>query len=87
MLWLGVPQRSEVMNSAGMLDNDNDNMVDNDMIHQVKSTITTGVKQCRLAIRKHCNMQKIKKQYDACLEKDRTGTLGFTTGAVVALIL
>lgn len=73
-----------------MLDDDNtgdNDLFDKDMIQNLKSTITTKLNQCRILIRQHCNMNKIKSQYETCLANDRVGTLGFTTGAVAALVL
>jgi hypothetical protein len=84
--------RSEVLNSAGILDGakenlDDYNILDEDMVHKVKQKVTFKVNQCRLAVRERCSVEKIKNSFDSCLEKDRVGTLGFTTGAVAALIL
>jgi hypothetical protein len=73
-----------------MLDDDangDNDLLDKDMIQNLKTTITTKLNQCRILIRQHCSMDKIKNQYETCLTNDRVGTLGFTTGAVAALVL
>lgn len=57
------------------------------MIQQFKSAVTSQVNNCRLVIRKHCDLTKMKAQFETCLENDRVGTLGFASGAVAALIL
>jgi hypothetical protein len=78
------------LNSAGLLDRDGDgdnDLLDSDMVQQVKSTVISKVNGCRLYIRQHCNMAKIKNSYETSLENDRIGTFGFTTGAVAALVL
>eukprot|EP00551_Chaetoceros_affinis_P003081 CAMPEP_0203636078 /NCGR_PEP_ID=MMETSP0088-20131115/2708_1 /ASSEMBLY_ACC=CAM_ASM_001087 /TAXON_ID=426623 /ORGANISM="Chaetoceros affinis, Strain CCMP159" /LENGTH=228 /DNA_ID=CAMNT_0050490121 /DNA_START=163 /DNA_END=849 /DNA_ORIENTATION=+ len=83
---------SEVLNSAGILENimnggDDDDDDDNTM-KLLKQNISTKVNECRLFVREHfLNVEKMKLKFDECLEKDRVGTLGFTTGAVVALVL
>ncbi len=78
------------MNSAGILDHIMDSGGDDDdnVIQQLKQNVTTKINECRLYVRKHfLNIEKMKLTFDECLEKDRVGTLGFTTGAVAALVL
>lgn len=81
---------SEVLNSAGILDHIMDSGSDDDdnTVQQLKQSVTTKVNECRLYVRKHfLNVEKMKSKFDVCLEQDRVGTLGFTTGAVAALVL
>jgi hypothetical protein len=83
---------SEVLNSAGVLNNDSDSNDDNDnvsilAVQTLKHKVTTKVNECRLLVREHMSVQKVKLNFDDCLEKDRVGTLGFTTGIVAALVL
>ncbi|GFH48307.1 hypothetical protein CTEN210_04783 [Chaetoceros tenuissimus] len=88
---------SEVMHQAGLLDEiakKGDEFVDINLTAEgenalkgIKQRICSTVNECRMKVRKELNMEKIRSHYQELLEKDKLGTLGFTTGAVFGLLV
>ena len=78
---------SEVLNHAGLLDKVSPSGNGDEMLSKAKRKVTNTVNTCRLAAEKHLSYEKFKETFDKCVEKDKMGTLGVTTGTVMGLIL
>mmetsp|Transcript_2348 Transcript_2348/g.3496 ORF Transcript_2348/g.3496 Transcript_2348/m.3496 type:complete len:174 (+) Transcript_2348:118-639(+) len=77
---------SEVLNQAGVLEKVDIPAGGNEMLQNVKQKVTGAVNDCRLAVRKHCSVDKARNIFQVAIKKDKMGTLGFTTGAVAGLV-
>lgn len=85
------------MHQAGLLDEiakKGDELVDINLTAEgenalkgLKQRICSTVNECRMKVRKELNMEKVRSHYQELLEKDKLGTLGFTTGAVFGLLV
>lgn len=79
---------SEVLNHAGVLDPISDKMSDEgaEIANIVRKKVKMVVNDCRMAVRNHVRLDKMREGYERCMERDQLGTLGFTTGAVAGLV-
>jgi len=87
---------SEVMHQTGVLDTieGNTNIDFDDILSDGSEEALRGLKQkvchridqCRMTVREQLNLNKIREEYKNCLDRDKLGTLGFTTGAVAGLV-
>jgi len=86
LLDTNLKSRSEVLNQVGVLDKVDLPEGSDQFVNNIKQKITGAVNDCRLAVRSHCSVDKIRDAYGSALEKDKMGTLGWTTGAVAGLV-
>jgi hypothetical protein len=87
---------SEVMHQTGVLDTiegntniDFDDILSDrseDALKGFKQKVFHRIDQCRMTVREQLNLGKIREEYKNCLERDKLGTLGFTTGTVAGLV-
>mmetsp|Transcript_12661 Transcript_12661/g.23732 ORF Transcript_12661/g.23732 Transcript_12661/m.23732 type:complete len:168 (-) Transcript_12661:88-591(-) len=79
---------TEVLHQAGVLD---DFSYPSDSSHKfilgIRQKIASTVNECRITVRKHLNVDNMRQVYKSCLQNEKMGTLGFTTGAVAGLLL
>ena len=52
----------------------------------VKKKVTVVVNDCHMAVRKRVNLERLRKGYERCMERDQLVTLGFTSGAIVGMV-
>jgi hypothetical protein len=79
---------TEVLHQAGVLDDaSNRSDLSHDFFHGIQQKVASTVNDCRIAVREHLNMDNMRRVYKSCLENEKMGTLGFTTGAVAGLLL
>ena len=79
---------TEVLHQAGVLDEISyPSDSSHKFIHDMRQKIASTVNDCRITVRKHLNVDNMRKVYTSCLENEKMGTLGFTTGAVAGLLL
>ena len=88
---------SEVMHQAGVLEIEkgtfggiemDDILSDRseEALKGFKQKVFHRIDQCRMTVREQLNLGKIREEYKNCLERDKLGTLGFTTGTVAGLV-
>ena len=83
---------TEVLHQAGVLDDisypsSSSSDSSHKFIRGIRQKITSTVNDCRITVRKHLSVENMRQVYKSCLENDKMGTLGFTTGAVAGLLL
>lgn len=78
---------TEVLHQAGVLDSvSNRSEASHEIIYGIRQKIASTVNGCRIAVRRKLNVDNMRQVYKSCLENEKMGTLGFTTGAVAGLL-
>ena len=78
---------SEVMHHAGVLKDANFSEGTDKKLQIWKHKLIKEVDQCRMKVKKELTLEKVREGYKKCLEREKFGTIGFTTGTVAGLIL